>query len=152
MKSRNIEHSLLIILLLLTPFVLSAQLQTTKSKTSISQFAPTPPMGYNSFQSYLTYMHEDNAHAIIDVMAEKYLPFGYKYFVIDEGWQVNQELYEDTNFPKKSFGVAIDEYGLYEPYETYFPNGILSVAQHAHEKGLKFGISKQQIINLKTKI
>jgi alpha-galactosidase len=39
--------------------------------TRIPEFAPKPPLGFNSFDSYLTYLSEDKAYALIDVMAEK---------------------------------------------------------------------------------
>lgn len=102
--------------------------------------APTPPLGFNSFDSYLTYLSEDKAHALIDVMAEKYLPFGYNYFVIDAGWARNVELYPGSMHPKKTLGVSMDEFGLPEPCKMYFPNGIKAIADHCHQKGLKFGV------------
>jgi hypothetical protein len=107
---------------------------------SISDLAPTPPLGYNSFDSYLVFLSEEKANAMIDIMAEKYKPFGYEYFVIDAGWYDNVELYEGTNYPKKRLGLALDAYGLPEPSKAYFPSGIKSLADHAHEKGLKFGV------------
>lgn len=114
--------------------------QIKKGKTSIPDFAPTPPMGFNSFDSYLVFLHQDEANKLIDVMAKKYLPYGYNYFVIDDGWQINADLYEGIHYPKKSLGVALDEYGLLEPSKTYFPDGMKSVIDHAHKKGLKFGL------------
>jgi alpha-galactosidase len=112
----------------------------THAKTSIQDLAPRPPLGFNSFDSYLTYLSEDKAYALMDVMAEKYRPFGYEYFVIDAGWARNVELYPGSMYPKKTKGVAMDEYGLLEPCEVYFPNGIKPLADHAHKKGLKFGV------------
>lgn len=139
---KNHKYSLALLLLILTELFCSCGLMNRGDKTSMSitDLTPTPLLGYNSYQSYQTYMHEDEAHATIDVMAEKFLPFGYNYFVIDDGWQVEAELYEGTTYPKKDLGLAIDEYGLQEPSTTYFPNGIKAVADHAHERGLKFGL------------
>jgi hypothetical protein len=110
------------------------------AQTRIQEFAPRPPMGFNSFDSYRTYLSEDKAYALIDVMAEKYLPFGYEYFVIDAGWSRNVELYPGSMYPRKRIGVAMDEFGLLEPCRMYFPNGIKALADHAHDKGLKFGL------------
>ena len=78
----------------LNTFNLSAMLGLALSITSpancapthIPDFAPKPPLGFNSYDSYLTSLPEDKANALIDVMAEKYLPYGYQYFVIDAGW------------------------------------------------------------------
>jgi len=140
MKFKFIFNVFLYLSLLVIPFKLEAQKNEKKVKTFISELAPTPPMGFNSFDSYLVYLHADISHKLIDVMAEKYLPFGYNYFVIDDGWQVDQELYEGTYYPKKRIGTTIDGNGLIEPCKTYFPNGMKSVIDHAHQKGLKFGL------------
>jgi len=110
------------------------------AQTCIQEFAPKPPVGFNSFDSYRTYLSEDKAYALMDVMAEKYRPFGYEYFVIDAGWARNVELYPGTMHPKKRIGVAMDEFGLLEPCEMYFPNGIKALVDYAHQKGLKFGV------------
>ena len=56
------------------------------AQTCIQDFAPKPPLGFNSFDSYRSRLTEDKAYALMDVMAEKYLPFGYEYFVMDAGW------------------------------------------------------------------
>jgi alpha-galactosidase len=109
-------------------------------QTSGPALALTPPLGFNSFDSYLTYLSEDKAHALIDVMAEKYLPFGYNYFVIDAGWARNVELYPGSMHAKKTLGVSMDEFGLVEPCKMYFPNGMKAIADHCHQKGLKFGV------------
>lgn len=110
------------------------------AQNCIQEFAPKPPLGFNSFDSYRTYLSEDKAYALMDVMAEKYRPFGYEYFVMDAGWSRNVELYPGTMYPKKRIGVAMDEFGLLEPCEMYFPNGIKALADYAHQKGLKFGV------------
>ncbi len=119
---------------------LKSQEPVEKVGISNSNLAPTPPLGFNSFDSYLVFLSEEKAHAMIDVMAEKYKPFGYEYFVIDAGWYENVELYKGTKYPQKRLGVAIDGNGLPEPCKAYFPNGIKPLADHAHEKGLKFGV------------
>ena len=108
--------------------------------TRIQEFAPKPPLGFNSFDSYRTYLSEDKAYALIDTMAEKYLPFGYEYFVMDAGWARNVELYPGSMYPRKRIGVAMDEFGLLEPCKMYFPHGIKVLADYAHQKGLKFGV------------
>ena len=48
--------------------------------------APTPPMGWNSFNSYGVYLHEEAAYANLEAMAKKLKPHGYEFFVIDNGW------------------------------------------------------------------
>ncbi len=111
------------------------------AQTCIQDFAPKPPLGFNSFDSYRSCLSEDKAIALMDVMAEKYLPFGYEYFVMDAGWYSNIiELYPGSTRPKKRQGLTLDEFGLYEPGQVYFPNGIKALADYAHQKGLKFGV------------
>lgn len=111
-----------------------------RAQTRIQEFAPKPPMGYNSFDSYRVHLSADKAYALMDVMAEKYLPFGYDCFVMDAGWYFNVELYPSSMHPKKKLDLALDEFGLYDPCAMYFPDGIKVLADYAHKKGLKFGV------------
>ena len=134
MKARSSRISLLV----LTIFLAIAPV--LRAQSSIPDFAPRPPLGFNSFDSYRSHLSEDKAYALMDVMAEKYLPYGYNYFVMDAGWYYNVELYPNSFFPKKRLGLELDEYGLYEPCQAYFPNGIKVLADYAHKKGLKFGV------------
>jgi alpha-galactosidase len=134
---KKIIIPLLFAFLLFNGYLLNAQSDSSYSK---SHSANTPPLGFNSFDSYLTYLSEKKAISLIDVMAEKYKPFGYEYFVVDAGWYDDVELYEGLNYPKKHLGVALDEYGLPESSKAFFPSGIKTVADKAHEKGLKFGV------------
>ena len=134
MKSNLIR--ILVIMSLNLLFLISGSF----AQTSIPDFAPNPPLGFNSFDSYRSYLSEDKAYALMDVMAEKYLPYGYEYFVMDAGWYSEAELYSNSSYPKKRLGLALDENGLYEPCKTYFPNGIKVLADYAHKRGLKFGV------------
>lgn len=56
-------------------FVLSARALTASAATS-EELAQTPPMGWNSFDSYGVYLHEQAALANLEAMAEKLLPYG----------------------------------------------------------------------------
>jgi len=103
------------------------------AQTRIQDFAPKPPLGFNSFDSYRSNLTEDKAYALMDVMAEKYLPFGYEYFVMDAGWYSSMR-------PRKHLGLGPDSFGLYVVRQAYFPNGIKVLADYAHKKGLKFGV------------
>ncbi len=104
--------------------------------------APTPPMGWNSFDSYGVYLHEEAAYANLEAMAEKLKPHGYEYFVIDNGWFGEYALQEGTLFPaeKHAHDIRINEYGYFQASEVYFPNGLKPIVERAHELGLKFGI------------
>ncbi|VGO14844.1 Alpha-galactosidase A [Pontiella desulfatans] len=104
--------------------------------------AQTPPMGWNSFDSYGVYLHEEAAFANLEAMAEKLKPHGYEYFVIDNGWFGEYTLQEGTIFPaeKHAHDIRINEYGHFQPSEVYFPGGLKPIADRAHELGLKFGV------------
>jgi len=102
-------------------------------QTSIQDFASTPPLGFNSFDSYRSHLTEDKAYALMDIMAEKYRPFGYEYFVMDAGW------YSAFN-PQKHQGLGLESFGLYVVKQEYLPNGIKLLANYAHNKGLKLGV------------
>jgi hypothetical protein len=104
--------------------------------------ALTPPMGWNSFDSYGVYLHETAAMGNLEAMAVKLKPHGYEYFVIDNGWFGEYALQEGTIYPaeKHAHDIRINEYGHFQPSEVYFPNGLKPIADRAHELGLKFGV------------
>ena len=87
-------------------FVLSLRALTSSAATS-ETLAQTPPIGWNSFDSYGVYLHEDAAFANLEAMADKLLPHGYEYFVIDNGWFGEYILREGSIFPaeKHAHGV-----------------------------------------------
>jgi alpha-galactosidase len=101
-----------------------------------------PYMGFNSYDSYSVYLNQETARKLIDVMAEKYLPSGYEYFVIDYGWYTEYVIDPKTKLPIKSSGTHynLDRYGLPEPSKIYFSEGIKFLADYAHKKGLKIGL------------
>jgi len=68
MKTRPL---ILLAILNLIFFVISP---TIFAQTCIQNFAPQPPLGFNSFDSYRSSLTEDKAFALIDVMAENISP------------------------------------------------------------------------------
>ena len=121
--------------------VVSIRALTASAATS-EALAQTPPMGWNSFDSYGVYLHEQAALANLEAMAEKLLPYGYEYFVIDNGWFGEYTLQEGSIFPaeKHAHDIRIDEYGYFLPSEVYFPNGLKPIVERCHDLGLKFGV------------
>src|SRR3954453_20501290 len=78
--SRNMRLKFLaatIVTLLLCSLPLSGQPQAV---------APSPPMGWNSWDSYGELITEAQVRATADVMAKQLKAFGWQYVVIDEGW------------------------------------------------------------------
>ncbi len=113
-----------------------------KENATNSLIAATPPMGWNSFQSYGVYLFEEAAIANLDAFYSKLKPYGYEYFVIDAGWFGEFELKKGTRYPteKHAKKLNINEYGLLQPSKTYFPNGLIPIINRCHELGLKFGL------------
>ncbi len=88
------------------------------------QLARTPPMGWNSWNTFRLNINEDLVKSIANTIVEKGLKdAGYEYIVIDDGWQ-----------------IARDEHGNIMADPDKFPSGIKALADYLHEKGLKFGI------------
>jgi alpha-galactosidase len=87
--------------------------------------ALTPPMGWNSWNTFQTNIDEKMVMEIADDMVKSGMrDAGYTYLVLDDGW-MSKERDNDGNL------VA-------DPVK--FPNGIKHVADYVHTKGLKFGL------------
>jgi melibiase-like protein len=113
---------------------------TVDAQTSIKNFALKPPLGFNSFDSYLSSLNESAAYALMDVMAEKYLPYGYEFFVMDAGWYTSAERNAEDIRSRKQSELEPHMFGACSVHKERFPNGIKVLAEYAHKKGLKFGV------------
>ena len=120
-------------------FILNAHASDYSNK---NQLALSPPMGWNSFDSYGVYLYEEAALSNLEAMAEKLKPHGYEYFVIDNGWFGEYTLQEGTIFPaeKHAHDVRINQFGYFLPSKVYFPNGLDKIVKRCHSLGLKFGL------------
>ena len=104
--------------------------------------APTPPMGWNSWNSFATTITEAQALETAAIMAEKLLPFGYDVFTIDIQWyEPRASSYEYSRTPQ----TTIDAYGRCIPAPNRFPSakdgaGFTAIGEKVHGLGLKFGI------------
>ncbi len=102
--------------------------------------APTPPMGWNSWDSYGQTINEQQFRANADSMAKHLKRFGWQYVVIDEGWYVlNPEA------KPADFRLALSDDGRFIPAPARFPSatngaGFKPLADYIHSLGLKFGI------------
>jgi hypothetical protein len=135
MKARLLVVSIVIVSL----FACSS---SSQCQSTIKPLAQTPPMGWNSFDSYGVYLHERAAMENLDAFAKRLKPFGYEYVVIDAGWFGEFKLQKGTMFPaeKHARKVKFNEFGLLQPSDTYFPNGLKPIINRCHELGLKFGL------------
>jgi hypothetical protein len=104
--------------------------------------APTPPMGWNSWDSYGTTVREENVKANADWMAEHLAKYGWKYIVVDIQWYEPNAQGHDY---QPGAPLTMDEYGRLMPAVNRFPSaangaGFKPLADYVHGKGLKFGI------------
>lgn len=114
-------------------FIILSLLFTATSAQEAAKTA-TPPMGWNSWDSYSRYPSQESMLKNVEVMAKKLKPFGYEYFVIDAGWN------NIANSNGDIIALSMDEYGRYIPNKATFPDGVKVVGDRAHALGLKFGI------------
>lgn len=135
------KTNLLIVSVLIT-FLFSGCSSKKQQNSGESILAKAPPMGWNSFDSYGVYLHEKAAMANLQAFADKLKPFGYEYFVIDAGWFGEFRLQEGTIYPaeKHASKVKFNEFGLLQPSDTYFPNGLQPIIDRCHKLGIKFGL------------
>jgi hypothetical protein len=103
--------------------------------------AATPYMGWSSWSMQsskypglnpdgdYSYLTEANVLKQTDALASKLKKYGYDYVNIDAGWWMD-----------KNWKSGFDQYGRQTPDPVRFPNGMKSVADHIHSKGLKAGI------------
>jgi alpha-galactosidase len=106
------------------------------------KLAATPPMGWNSWDSYGLTVNEAQFRANMTVMSAQLKEFGWQYVVVDEGWYLeNPEL---ATMPEK-LRYAMNGAGQYVPALNRFPSamsgeGFKTLSNAVHENGLKFGI------------
>jgi len=104
--------------------------------------APTPPMGWNSWDSYGTTVREEQVKANADWMAEHLAKYGWNYIVVDIQWYEPNAQGHDY---KPGARLTMDAYGRLLPALNRFPSsansaGFKPLADYVHSKGLKFGM------------
>ncbi|HEU5342483.1 glycoside hydrolase family 27 protein [Edaphobacter sp.] len=103
--------------------------------------APTPPMGWNSWDSYGLTVTERQFRDNVEVLDKKLKPFGWNYAVIDEGWFMENP--QDRPHPER-LRMDVDRYGRYIPVPARFPSAqdrsFKGLADWVHSMGMKFGI------------
>jgi alpha-galactosidase len=106
-------------------------------------WAPTPPMGWNSWDCFGPTVVEDEVKANADYMSKHLKEFGWEYIVVDIRWFVENDKAGGYNQTDPVY--VMDEYGRFTPAVNRFPsaaggNGFKPLADYVHSKGLKFGI------------
>lgn len=87
--------------------------------------APTPPMGWNSWNTFAADINEALIKGVADDMvANGMLKAGYTYIVIDDCWEAKQR----------------DASGNLVADPAKFPGGLKALGDYLHKLGFKFGI------------
>lgn len=102
----------------------SAFAQQPTATTERGKLAPTPPMGWMTWNMFKGDISEQLIKETADAMVESGLrDAGYKYVFIDDLWQGGR-----------------DNRNNIIPDPKKFPNGMKALADYVHSKGLKLGI------------
>lgn len=120
--------------------VIFALLGCLPAAAANAALAPTPPMGWNSWDSYGRTITEAQFKANANWMAQHLKRFGWQYVVIDEGWYVL-----NPESDPKDYQLLLNDSGEFLPVLDRFPSagnnaGFKPLADHVHSLGLKFGI------------
>jgi alpha-galactosidase len=98
--------------------------------------APTPPMGWNSWDSYGLTVTEAEFKANVSWLHEHLQPLGWRYVVIDEGWYLRAPGQKGA-----AQGFVMDDDGRYLVADNRFSSsGFKPLADWVHGQGLKFGL------------
>ena len=105
-------------------------------------WAPTPPMGWNSWDCFATTVTEAQTKQAADTMAEHLKSHGWEYVVVDIQWYRADT--SDFGY-KEGAELSLDAFGRLQPAVNRFPSsakgaGFKALADYVHAKGLKFGV------------
>ena len=105
------------------------------------RFAPTPPMGWNSYDAYGATVTEAQYLANAEYQRAHLLPSGWQYCIIDYLWF---DPWQATAHVKSNAPLEIDAFGRPQPALNKFPSaehglGFAPLSKKIHAMGLKFG-------------
>src|SRR5215813_8730644 len=125
----------------LVVLVLTTQTTTHGQQRAARPIAATPPMGWNSWDSYGRTLNEESIKANANWIAKNLKRFGWEYVVVDEGWYLANLNANDDRHVR----FEMDAYGRYVPVPARFPSAgkdftFKPLADYLHSLGLKFGI------------
>jgi alpha-galactosidase len=123
--------------------VLAGFLSKGNAQQQTALLAATPPMGWNSWDSYGLTINEAEFKANVNWLHQHLQPSGWQYVVVDEGWYLAHP--ENADKKDANEGYVLSPEGLYLPAANRFPSsandqGLKPLADYAHSLGLKFGI------------
>jgi alpha-galactosidase len=105
-----------------------------------AKLALTPPMGWNSWDSFGMSVTESEFKANASWLAGNLKRYGWQYVVVDEGWYI-----KNPNAKPDDFQFTLSADGRFLPAVNRFPAaggtaGFKPLADFVHGLGLKFGI------------
>ena len=109
------------------------------------KLAPTPPMGWNSYDCFGISVTEEEVLANAAYLKDKLLAHGWNYVVIDARWADP----DAANHDGARVDMLVDEFGRLVPDPKRFPSvgdgrSFKPLADKIHAMGLKFGIHVQR--------
>ena len=105
--------------------VMAALYVVNASAQKFKELALTPPMGWNSWNTFQTNISEKLVMETADLMVSSGMKdAGYNYIVLDDGWMTMER----------------NKMGDLVPDPVKFPHGMKALADYVHSKGLKFGL------------
>jgi hypothetical protein len=112
------------------------------SPTETVSLAPSPPMGWNSWDAYGEAVPESDVRDSAKFMAENLKSFGWQYVTVDMGWYVTNH---SVGVNAENAQFSLDEFGRFTPAPNAIPSaktnaGFKPLADYIHSLGLKFGI------------
>lgn len=113
-----------IFFLLTTLSILATPVFSSESDRVIRSLALTPPMGWNSWNTFYCQIDENLIKETADIMAKNGMKeAGYEYINLDDCWQTSR-----------------DKNGVIQVDKKRFPSGMKALADYVHSKGLKLGL------------
>jgi alpha-galactosidase len=100
--------------------------------------ALTPPLGWNSYDSFDDSVTQAEVLAQAGWVRDNLLPYGWQYVVVDFRWYDPNVPQSDQNGSNPD--LVTDTNGRFQPAPGRFANGFAKLAEDIHAMGLKFGI------------
>jgi alpha-galactosidase len=119
------------------PYLLVLLIALTVARCfAAKDLAPTPPMGWNSWDSYGLTVTEAEFKANVSWLHQHLQPLGWQYVVVDEGWYL-----QNPGQKGAAQGFVMDDNGRYLVAGNRFSSsGFKPLADWVHGQGLKFGL------------
>ncbi len=128
--------------LLVSAATLAATAEAADAPPAFLDWAPTPPMGWNSWDCFATTVTEEQTKAQADFMAANLKAHGWQYIVVDIQWYEPGAKSHDY---RADAVLTMDGFGRLQPATNRFPSaaggeGFKTLSGYVHGLGLKFGV------------